>query len=125
MRKSSSALSWDWASLMFWCALSASLIWKPMVKTGSREVWGSWNTMLIRLPRILINSASGLAAKSSFWKKIWPSTMRPGGSMRPKTEKPVMLLPAPDSPTRPRIWPCSRSKLTSSTALTTPLRVKK
>jgi hypothetical protein len=43
----------------------------------------------------------------------------------PRMEKPVMDLPAPDSPTRPRIRPRSSEKLTPATALTTPLRVKK
>ncbi len=36
-----------------------------------------------------------------------------------------MDLPEPDSPTRPRIFPGPIEKLTSSTALTTPWRVKK
>src|SRR5688572_24635247 len=33
--------------------------------------------------------------------------------------RPVVLLPLPDSPTRPNISPSSMTKLTSSTALTT------
>jgi hypothetical protein len=40
-------------------------------------------------------------------------------------DKAVMLLPEPDSPTMPRVSPGIREKLTPSTALTTPVRVKK
>src|SRR5688500_15690931 len=51
--------------------------------------------------------------------------MRPGGSTRPRMEKPVTVLPQPDSPTRPSTSPGFTSKLTPSTARTTPARVKK
>ena len=37
----------------------------------------------------------------------------------------VMLLPQPDSPTTPSVWPSSIAKVTPSTALTTPSWVKK
>jgi hypothetical protein len=42
-----------------------------------------------------------------------------------KIERPVTLFPHPDSPTRLRISPGWISKLTFSTALTTPSSVKK
>ncbi|MNV89562.1 hypothetical protein D3C71_1838700 [compost metagenome] len=51
--------------------------------------------------------------------------MRPGSSSSPISEKPVMLLPDPDSPTSPRISPSAKARSTPSTAFTTPLRVKK
>src|SRR5690349_69823 len=54
-----------------------------------------------------------------------PPTMRPGASIRPMTEKPVMLLPEPDSPTSPRTSPAPTRRSTPSTALTTPPWVKK
>ena len=38
-------------------------------------------------------------------KRIEPPTMRPGGSTRPRSEKPVTVLPEPDSPTRPSTSP--------------------
>ena len=41
------------------------------------------------------------------------------------TEKPVMLLPEPDSPTRPTISPACTRRSTPSTAFTTPPWVKK
>ena len=37
--------------------------------------------------------------------RISPPVMRPGGSSRPITAAPVSDLPAPDSPTTPRISP--------------------
>src|SRR3546814_3095406 len=51
--------------------------------------------------------------------------MRPGGSTRPRMEKPVMVLPLPDSPTRPSTSPLPTRNDTPSTAFTTPSRVKK
>ena len=53
------------------------------------------------------------------------ATIRPGGSMRPRMERPVTLLPEPDSPTRPTTSPAARSKDTPSTAFTVPARVSK
>ena len=54
-----------------------------------------------------------------------PSTLSPRkstspdvGSIRRRMQRPVVLLPLPDSPTRPNISPSSIVKLTSSTALT-------
>ena len=54
-----------------------------------------------------------------------PGSTRPGGSISPMIEKPVMLLPEPDSPTRPITSPRFSAKETPSTAFTTPLRVWK
>ncbi len=51
--------------------------------------------------------------------------MRPGGSTRPMMENPVTVLPEPDSPTSPSTWPRATANDTSSTAFTTPARVKK
>src|SRR3954447_9270403 len=54
-----------------------------------------------------------------------PPTTFPGGSSSPRIENPVIDLPEPDSPTRPRISPRPTSKLTPSTAFTTPCLVSK
>src|SRR5882757_3678631 len=51
--------------------------------------------------------------------------MRPGGSIRPRIESPVTVLPEPDSPTMPSTSPRATSNDTPSTAFTTPARVKK
>ena len=45
--------------------------------------------------------------------------------LRPMIVRQVTLLPDPDSPTMPSVWPFSTSKLTPSTALTTPSSVRK
>ena len=59
-------------------------------------------------------------------KVIDPATIRPGGFGTSRAiERAVTLLPQPDSPTRPSVSPYFMSKLTSSTACTTPLGVKK
>jgi hypothetical protein len=47
------------------------------------------------------------------------STSPDEGSMSRRMQRPVVLLPLPDSPTRPNISPSSIVKLTSSTARTT------
>ncbi len=49
--------------------------------------------------------------------------MRPGGSSRPMMAAPVSDLPAPDSPTTPRISPGAMSKEMSSSARSVPRRV--
>ena len=58
-----------------------------------------------------------------------PSTSRPlnrtspdVGSTSRRMQRPVVVFPLPDSPTRPNVSPGSTSKLTSSTARTTPGR---
>src|SRR5690606_41951821 len=48
---------------------------------------------------------------------ICPPTIRPGGSGTSRiTERAVTLLPQPDSPTTPTVWPRSTSIETPSTA---------
>jgi hypothetical protein len=70
--------------------------------TGLSVIIGSWNTIAMRLP------AQDRAAAPRM-PMSWPSSsteppaMRPGGSISPRMEYPVTLLPEPDSPTRPRI----------------------
>src|SRR2546423_10193395 len=54
-----------------------------------------------------------------------PLTMRPGSGMRRRMDGAVIDLPLLDSPTMPTVSPLFTSKLTPSTALTTPLEVKK
>ena len=55
-------------------------------------------------------------------KRISPAAMRPGGSSRPMIAAPVSDLPAPDSPTTPRISPGAMSKEMSSSATSVPRR---
>ena len=59
-------------------------------------------------------------------KRIDPPRMRPGGlGMSRMMESAVMLLPQPLSPTMASDSPSMRSKVTPSTAFTTPADVKK
>src|SRR6185436_9687033 len=104
---------------------TASTICVSMRSTGFRVMIGSWHTIEMRAPRICRISSSPSLRRSVPSKTIRPPTVRPGGSTRPRMEKPVTVLPQPDSPTSPRISPGLTEKLTPSTALTTPARVKK
>ena len=49
--------------------------------------------------------ALGQLVRSAPCSRIEPPAIRPGGSTRPMMEKPVTVLPEPDSPTRPSTWP--------------------
>ena len=46
-------------------------------------------------------------------------------ALRPMIVRQVTLLPEPDSPTMPSVWPFSTENVTPSTALTTPSSVRK
>ena len=94
-----------------------------IVYSGFNEVSGSWKTMPICLPRMARISSS--ASVSMRWpcNQISPDTRRPGASSRPMMADPVSDFPAPDSPTRPRISPAARSKLTSLIAVKGPCLV--
>ena len=107
------------------CACTASIICVSTRSTGFSVIIGSWKIIAMSRPRSWRQRAGVAPRSSSPLKRMLPSTMRPGSSSRPISEKPVMLLPEPDSPTRPRISPAARCRSTPSTARTTPLRVKK
>ena len=84
---------------------------------GLRLVMGSWKTMEIWLPRISRILASGIVVMSSPLKVMVPPEMRPTrwGSRR-RMLSAVVVLPAPVSPTRPRVSPFSRDRFTPLTA---------
>src|SRR5438445_445557 len=48
--------------------------------------------------------------------------MRPSLSSRRRRARPSVVLPEPDSPTMPTVWPSRTATLTPSTALTLPAR---
>src|SRR5690606_5121045 len=52
-----------------------------------------------------------------------PPARRPGNSSKPMTALPIVDLPAPDSPTTPRISPRSSDSVTPSTATRLPRRL--
>ena len=113
-----------WRRVRPWCKRRTSLICVPTRNTGFSAVMGSWKIIAISLPRMRANSSSGRPARSRPPNSMLPLTTLPGGDgIRPSNASPVTVLPHPDSPTRPSVSPGARSKLTRSTARTTPCSV--
>src|SRR3990172_10847115 len=56
---------------------------------------------------------------------ISPPRTRPLFGRSRVTANAIVVFPHPDSPTRPIVWPRSRSNVTSSTAWTVPFRILK
>src|SRR6266849_3816893 len=106
------------------CAAIASSIWNPTRSTGLSEVIGSWKIIATSLPRNSRISSSVIWATSFSPYRIRPLVIFPGSGISRRIESAVIVLPDPDSPTMPTISPRSTSKLTPSTALTTPPDVK-
>src|SRR5919198_113845 len=77
--------------------------------------------MAICLPRPCLIASLCIWSRSLPGKRACPETPPPRAS--PMIDRQVTLLPEPDSPTIPRVWPRSREKLTPSTALTMPSSV--
>src|SRR5215211_278926 len=100
-----------------------SAIWAPTLKYGCRLDSGSWKIMAIFLPRISRSSLVCSLSRSRPSNRTSPEIRPP--LARPMMARLVTLLPEPDSPTMPRVWPGSSEKLTPSTALTTPSSVSK
>jgi len=104
----------------------------PTECTGLNAAIGSCGISAISAPRIARSSAlfgesrvRSTGAPELFWKRIWPPTIRPGGSTICKMAFIVTLLPQPLSPTMPTTCPGCTSKLTPSTARTSPSSRKK
>ena len=78
------------------------------------------------LPRRRRISRELFLVRSAPLRRISPPTTRAAGGSRPTIDRQVVVLPQPDSPTRPKVSPSRRAKLTPSTALTTrvPPKVK-
>ena len=100
-----------------WWRRSTSPICRPMVRTGFREVIGSWKIIAMSLPRIFPYALSSPPASSRVPSLIDPVMCAVGGS-RPMTAMEVTDLPQPDSPTTARTSPAARSNETWSTAWT-------
>ncbi|CUI54127.1 Uncharacterised protein [Achromobacter aegrifaciens] len=121
---SSSSARWRaaWALTLSWWRI-VSTNWSPTVNRGCRLVSGSWKIAPISLPRKRWRALGGRLSMRLPARWISPPPSRPGGSSRPITAMPVSDLPAPDSPTMPRISPGWMSKLMSRVATRTPWRV--
>jgi len=101
-------------------------IWSMILTTGFRVIIGSWKTIEISLPRILRSSRSFSPTSSRPLNLMeLPGWMLPFVSSNPISEKPVIDLPEPDSPTRPITSPRSSVKEMPSTDLMVPLSVWK
>ena len=96
-----------------------SAICAPTVKIGFSEVIGSWKIIDISLPRIFRICSSEAAVRSMPRNSMVPDSMTPvglGSSLR--MERAVVVLPAPVSPTRPRLCPSPMSMEIPLTAFT-------
>ena len=99
-----------------------SMICSPIVRTGFRNVLGSWNTIAILAPLTFRISDSDFWSRFSPCSRISPSSIFPGGSgIRRMRERAVTDLPEPVSPTSPSVSPSMISRSTPSRAFTTPL----
>ena len=109
------------ASAKPWARIGAAT-WAPTVNTGLSDVIGSWEIMAICRPRTSSTSTSSSKPTSSRPSSFTePCTIRPAGlGGSPRSDRPVMVLPLPDSPIRPRVSRVAKSKLTPSTAFKTP-----
>ena len=79
-----------------------------MRRTGLSVIIGSWKIMAMRLPRSARSCGSGSVVSRGPGSGCCRAAMRPGGSTRPMMEKPVTVLPQPDSPTSPSTRPRAR-----------------
>ncbi len=95
---------------------SGSPTMRPTLCRGFSDAYGSWKTICIR-------RRSG---RRSFCERVvmsWPSKtiLPPVGSYSRRMVRPTVDLPQPDSPTSPSVSPLWIEKLTSSTALMSPM----
>ena len=100
------------------------MICLPIRLTGLRAVIGSWKIMLSSAPHTW-RSCAGFIAVSS-WPAKWtvPLLITSRRGSRPMIERASTVLPDPDSPTMPRVWPRSTDRETPSTARTVPRPVR-
>src|SRR5690348_7852358 len=80
---------------------------------GFRDAYGSWKITWMRR-RIARSPRSSSAVRSTPSKRMRPLV----GRSRCRMQRPVVVLPQPDSPTRPSVSPRRTVKLTPSTAFT-------
>jgi hypothetical protein len=95
------------------------------VWTGFSEVIGSWKIIAMSLPRTSRSLLGFMVRRSSPLKSASPLVIVFRRLLSPIIVRQVTLLPQPDSPTIPRVFPFSTVKLTPSTALTMPSSVRK
>ena len=119
----SSARSAALARLSPWWSIGPSAICAPTRMTGFSALIGSWKIIDIFGPRIRFSSFWPSGTRSWPSSRICPEVTLASGGSTPRMDRSVMLLPEPDSPTRPSASPLGTSKDTPSTARTVPRRV--
>ena len=80
-----------------------------------------WNTIASRAQRTARISRASSVIRSSPSNMTWPATTWPPGGSSRSIASAVVVLPEPDSPTRPIVSPRRRSNETSFTARSGPL----
>ncbi len=105
------------------CTRGPSAIWCPTRITGLSALIGSWKIIEIFGPRIRLRSGRASGTRSTPSSTIWPAVTFASGGSTPRIARSVMLLPDPDSPTRPSASPPTTSSETPSTARTVPCRL--
>ena len=102
-----------------WVSIGSAMI-DPTVIRGSSEPYGSWKMICIRR-RYLRSSPGSSVVRSTPSKRTDPLV----ASRSRIIARPIVLLPQPDSPTRPSVSPRRTAKVVPSTALTVPFSVLK
>ena len=102
------------------CVSSTSPIWLPTVNSGFSAVIGSWKIIAISVPRMPRISRSDARHRSLPSKRIAPLVVAP--STRRSTDRAVIDLPEPDSPTSANFSPGAIENDTSSTTVLGPKR---
>ena len=97
-----------------------SAICLPTGCTGFKAFMAPWKMIEMSFQRTLLMPYSVRLAKFLPSKRISPLTMRPFSGSSLRIARAAVVLPQPDSPARPRLWPGSTTKLTPSTACTHP-----
>src|SRR5487761_364071 len=105
------------------CARIISATCHPTRYCGCRLDSGSWKIIPISAPRMCRSSASVAESRSTPSNRALPETRAP--LVSPTIVWVDTLLPDPDSPTMPSVWPASTVKLTPRTARSTPSCVAK
>ncbi len=124
-RRMATAVSLASLRLILRCRRSDSVICLPMVITGFNELIGSWKTIAISAPhssRISL-SLKGIKSRPMNMTRPLRSTLVFGS--RFMIDRAKIVLPEPDSPTRPSVVPLARERFTPSTARTRPRGVRK
>ena len=101
----------------------ASNICSPMVKTGLRDMVGSWKIMDRPEPRSCLISASFIFSTSFPLKKISPVGIRLLSDRIRKIDLTVVVFPQPVSPTMDTFSPASTVKFTPLRTFTIPAYV--